>query len=638
MGPSRSLPIRIRPFRINDFDVLVLLRRLSQEASLPRDFLERTSHTLLEDYAQLKSAKEQSNSTVWVAETTPAWGSADGVRIAGFIVVSPKPKSTFPESNALPYRASEAVVNSNPTTFYLVVHFLYVHPDYFRCGVGSALLDHLSRRESIQDVFEADLHSPVIASPRLPSQSILNISLFTHQVNKNARAFYEAKGFKLIGLGVSPPPENEPDCFYSKVVKMVDLTEEPSAPSFGVSVPLKDSSVGVRDGDAVLEDLIFMGTGTSSQVPNTHCLTHTPILCRVCFEATCFEVRDTSTGALLARGTSTPGHRPSAAETMLSGNEYYAAVMGKRNVEPLQSGPAVVPPTDLSAGDAVPGPAGAHQHLSTGAAHAVTSSSPAPARNHDGLPPRPLVVWNHNRRRNTGCVIRYRPSKGAPKRNLVIDCGKSFYEASLEWFNRYRIRTIDALLLTHGHADAMFGLDDLRQFTIGPKGYRTQDHVDVYCNTETMNVVATAFPYLVDKSKATGGGDVSSLKFHVFDAEQQHHYSPVLIDGQVEVEPFEVEHGRISEMVPYMSLGFRIGRSRELVYVSDVNKFPEEAIERCKGCGVLVLDALKGRLLLRVVWRRWPHDEINEMLAGHQALRDAGIMVRAAYDGERIEL
>jgi len=50
---------------------------------------------------------------------------------------------------------------------------------------------------------------------------------------------------------------------------------------------------------------------------------------------------------------------------------------------------------------------------------------------------------------------------------VVIDAGKSFYEASLEHFPRHGLRTIDALLLTHGHADACFGLDDLRMWTIG---------------------------------------------------------------------------------------------------------------------------------------------------------------------------
>jgi phosphoribosyl 1,2-cyclic phosphodiesterase len=36
---------------------------------------------------------------------------------------------------------------------------------------------------------------------------------------------------------------------------------------------------------------------------------------------------------------------------------------------------------------------------------------------------------------------------------IVIDVGKSFYAAALEWFPKYGLRHIDAVLITHAHAD-----------------------------------------------------------------------------------------------------------------------------------------------------------------------------------------
>jgi L-ascorbate metabolism protein UlaG (beta-lactamase superfamily) len=38
-------------------------------------------------------------------------------------------------------------------------------------------------------------------------------------------------------------------------------------------------------------------------------------------------------------------------------------------------------------------------------------------------------------------------------RTIVIDAGKTFQAASIEWFPQYGLRKIDAVLITHGHAD-----------------------------------------------------------------------------------------------------------------------------------------------------------------------------------------
>lgn len=67
---------------------------------------------------------------------------------------------------------------------------LYVHPDWQRRGVGTALLDEAKRRS--------------------PSA----LTLFTHQKNASARRFYEQHGFRILRLGISPPPESEPDVEY----------------------------------------------------------------------------------------------------------------------------------------------------------------------------------------------------------------------------------------------------------------------------------------------------------------------------------------------------------------------------------------------------------------------------------------
>ena len=67
---------------------------------------------------------------------------------------------------------------------------LYVEPGDQGGGVGTALLAQAKQRH-----------------PR-------GLSLFTFQRNARARAFYEARGFRAVRLGVSPAPESEPDVRY----------------------------------------------------------------------------------------------------------------------------------------------------------------------------------------------------------------------------------------------------------------------------------------------------------------------------------------------------------------------------------------------------------------------------------------
>lgn len=129
-------------------------------------------------------------------------------------------------------------------------------------------------------------------------------------------------------------------------------------------------------------------------------------------------------------------------------------------------------------------------------------------------------------------------------RTIVIDAGKNFQASALEWFPKYGLRRIDALLITHPHADgelfvivtcqrvrlmfsvAMNGLDDLRGSSVleiqrkaylliafegWTLGNAIQSHIDVYVSQETFTEVNRSFPYLVAKEFASGGGDVIHL-------------------------------------------------------------------------------------------------------------------------------
>jgi phosphoribosyl 1,2-cyclic phosphodiesterase len=63
-----------------------------------------------------------------------------------------------------------------------------------------------------------------------------------------------------------------------------------------------------------------------------------------------------------------------------------------------------------------------------------------------------------------------------------------------------RIQRIDAVLLTHPHADAILGLDDIREWIFGDC-----TSVAVYARDIDMPELARVFPYLVDRYIMLGG-------------------------------------------------------------------------------------------------------------------------------------
>ena len=87
-----------------------------------------------------------------------------------------------------------AEVDGRPGAFMAIagdfIDQLFVAPEHQRRGLGTALLAH--------------------ARGLSPS----GLRLYTFQFNGNARAFYEKHGFVVACLGVSPPPESEPDVEY----------------------------------------------------------------------------------------------------------------------------------------------------------------------------------------------------------------------------------------------------------------------------------------------------------------------------------------------------------------------------------------------------------------------------------------
>ena len=179
-----------------------------------------------------------------------------------------------------------------------------------------------------------------------------------------------------------------------------------------------------------------------------------------------------------------------------------------------------------------------------------------------------------NRRSRCSLMVRRKttPGEGA-ETTLIVDAAPEFRLQT----SAAQVARLDALLLSHDHADQCHGIDDIRAFAL-----RQQARIACWADAETRESLLRRFGYVFHGQ----GAYPAIADLHP----APEHGTPWEVtgpSGAIPVLTFEQDHG-----FGVKSLGYRFG---PVAYSSDVVDLPEASFAALQGLDIWIVDALRYR-------------------------------------------
>ena len=156
--------------------------------------------------------------------------------------------------------------------------------------------------------------------------------------------------------------------------------------------------------------------------------------------------------------------------------------------------------------------------------------------------------------------------------NILIDAGPDIKNQLIN----HNIDVLNAIIITHEHADHVSGLDELRPFYFSKK-----EKINIYTIKRTASFLLNRFDYLFKKNEKSQSYFKPPMSLKILN-----YYDEINFNG-INIKTIKQHHGVID------TIGLII--NNKFAYCTDVVDFPEDSFNQLRSLDTLVITGLRSR-------------------------------------------